>query len=128
MIPQEQAQQVEQITDLVVDWRGCYQQHPAAHDHLRQGAIAVGLGIAEAVGFVNNNKAAKGGGGRRMAARRHAQRFVRDDRNFVLSETIEQFAPLRDEHRWDYEGKRFAAGERDRERDVRLPESHSVGE
>ena len=63
MIPQEQAKQVQQIADLVVDWRGCYQQHPAAHDHLSKRPIAVGFGIAEAVGFIDHKETV--GGGRR---------------------------------------------------------------
>ena len=60
VITQEETQQMQQVGDAVVDGRGGHQQHAASYHHTGQRAVAIGLGIAEAVGLVNYNK----GGGR----------------------------------------------------------------
>ena len=69
MIPQEQAKQVEQLGHAVVHRRRRHEQHLpappaplpplaplAARREPRQRAVAVGLGVPESVGFVDDKQ------------------------------------------------------------------------
>src|SRR5204862_338058 len=127
VVAEEEPKQVEQVRRPVVNRRGSDQQNASSYDQLRDGAVPVGVGIPEAVGFVHDDKAAEGGTSRQWAARGRAKRFVGDDRG---ADTVlrEQGTPLVNQDGWDHESEGFTEREGDRERDVRLAQAHGVGE
>src|SRR2546430_12368555 len=96
-------------------------------EELRERAIAVGSGVSEAVGFIDDKKAARGGRGRQGAVRRRTQGLMRDDRGVGVV-PLQQAAPLVRQHRWHDQREWLAEREADRERDVRLAEPYGVRE
>ena len=125
MIAQEQTQQMEQVASGVVDRRRGYQQHAAADDQSGECSIPIGFRITEAVRLVDDNKAAWGGKGRQRATL-HTQRLVRDDGRLRHAESIQQRAPLLNEHGRNNERERFLGRECDCERDVGFAKPHLV--
>ncbi len=109
---------MEQIGDAIVDGRRGHKEYAAANDEAREGAIAVGIGIAETMGLVDNDKIAG------LTACRpdgpHAKGFVGDDRRAEDAEPVEQCAPLWNEHRWRDQRERPLVRQRDCQCDVGL--------
>jgi len=64
VVPQEEAEQMKQIGDPVVHRRGRNEEHARTDHELGERAVAVGEGVSEAVGFVDEKQAARGGRGR----------------------------------------------------------------
>ena len=116
---------MEEIRRAVVHRRRRHQQYTTVHDQSRERAVTIGVGVAKPVGFVDDDKTDGLTAGR--ADGPDAKRFVRDDGR-VQTESVQQCAPLRYQHRRHDEREGFFARECHRESDVRFAESHGVGE
>src|SRR5882672_12283095 len=127
MVPQEEAEQMKQVGDPVVYRRRGDQQDARTHQDLRERAVAVGVGVSEAMGLVDDEKPARGGRGRQGSATSHAERLMGDDRGVSLV-ALQQTTPLVYQHRRHDQRERLAEREGDRERDVRLTEADGVRE
>ncbi len=117
---------MQQVGYAVVDRRGGHQEDLATHNVPGQRTVPVGVGVSEPVRFVDDDKC----GGRAVgrSGGHHTERFVCDDRRFLHAEAIQQRAPLRDQNGRDDQSERLAPGEGNRERDVRLAQSHFIRE
>ncbi len=118
---------MEQVRDPIVHRRGRDEQDARTDQHLRERAVAVGVGVSEAMRFVDDVKAVEGGRGRYRAVRWCTQRLMGEDR--CLGPVLrEERAPLAHQYCWHDERERLAEGEGDCERNVRLAEPDGVGE
>ena len=61
LVAQKEAEHVEQVGDAVVYGGRRHEQHARADDELGERPIAVGSGVSEAVGFVDDEQAVRGG-------------------------------------------------------------------
>src|SRR3989442_8117128 len=118
---------MKQIADPVVHRRRGDEQDTRTDHGLRERAVAISVGVSEAVGLVDDKQAARGGTGRRRAAPGHAEGLMRDDRG-VYGMTLKQAAPLWLQHSRYDQRERLAERAGDRERDVRLAEADPVRE
>ena len=126
MIPQEQPEQMQQIGDAIVDGRRSDQQDPAAHDQSCESPVAVGIWIPESVGLIHDEKCDGRTVGRPDG--RYTEGLVCDDWCVVYPKSIQERPPLGHEDSGDDQGERLVTGQRNRERDVRLPQAHFVCE
>ena len=119
-------EQIEEVGDAIVYRRRRDEQYARTDDQSGEGPIAVGGGIPEAMGFVDDEQAGpcrtvEGGGGR------SAERLVCHDRSLGIV-CREQRSPLRGQHGGYDEREGLSQRQRHRERDVRLPQAHGIRE
>ena len=111
--------------------RGRDEQHARSDDEASEGAMTVGVRVAESMGLVDNKEAGRVCRGTAMpcpyGSVPYTERFVRHDRR-IDGEALQKRAPLGHEHRRHDQRERLRSCQRDGEGDVRLPESYGVGE
>src|SRR5207244_8405149 len=116
VVAQEQMEQVEEVGDAVVHRRRRDEQYGSTDDQSGEGPVAVGIGIPETVGLVDDEQAGgwrmvEGGGGR------SAERLVCQDRTVGIV-SREQLATVRGQDGRHDDGGPPLQRERYREGDV----------